>query len=98
MKLRRQSGLCSHPDDVHDSEFVGYNPTGSLDDEGEDGAPPFRSPSPPTPAETVSGSGSGSESGSVEAEVVAVQAETQKGQGCMRPREIETPAKGVLAS
>jgi hypothetical protein len=76
VKLRRQAGLCSHPDDVPDSEFFGYNPTGLSDDEGEGGAPPHHSLAPPTPAETASGSGSGS--GSVEAEVEAVEGPKSK--------------------
>ena len=69
VKLRRQAGLCSHPDDVPDSEFFGYNPSGSSDDEGEGDASPRHSPTAPTSAETASGSGSGS----VEAEVAAVE-------------------------
>jgi hypothetical protein len=35
VRFRRQAGLCSHSDDVPDSEFFGYNPTGFSDDEGE---------------------------------------------------------------
>ena len=66
VKLRRQAGLSSHPDDVPDSEFFGYNPTGSTDDEGE-GEASRHSLTPPTSAETASGSGS------VEAEVAAVE-------------------------
>jgi hypothetical protein len=38
-KLLRQAGLCNHPDDVTDSEFLGYDPTHLSDDEGEGGAP-----------------------------------------------------------
>ena len=34
VKLHRQAGLCSNPDDVPDSELFGYNPTGLSDDEG----------------------------------------------------------------
>ena len=41
VKLRRQASLCSHPDDVPDSEFFGYNPTGLSDDEGEGDASPI---------------------------------------------------------
>ena len=66
VKLRRQAGLCSHPDDVPDNEFFRYNPTGLSDDEGEGGAS-RHPPTPPTPAETASGSGS------VEAEVAAIE-------------------------
>ena len=69
VQLRRQAGRCSHPDDVPDSEFFGYNPTGLSDDEGADEALPHHSPTPPTPAEMASGS----TSGSVEAEVAAVE-------------------------
>ena len=57
-QLRRQAGLCSHPDDVPDSEFFGYNPSGSSDDEGAGEAPPRHSPTPHTSSETASGSGS----------------------------------------
>jgi len=59
VRLRRQAGLSSHPDDVPDSEFFGYSPTGFSDDEGEGegGAPPHHPPAPPTPAETASASG-----------------------------------------
>ena len=39
VKLRLQAGLCNHPDDVTDGEFLGYDPTGLSDDEGEGGAP-----------------------------------------------------------
>ena len=67
VKLRRQAGLCSHPDDVPDNEFFGYNPSGLSDDEGEGGAS-RHSPTPSTSAETASGSGPGP----VEAEVAAV--------------------------
>ena len=69
VRLRRQAGLCSHPDDVPDSEFFGYDPTGFSDDEEEGGPPPPRRQplTPSAPAET-----SASSSGVVveEAEVV----------------------------
>ena len=61
VRLRRQAGLCSHPDDVPDSEFFGYDPTGFSDDEGEGGPlPPRRQPlTPSAPAETLASSSSG---------------------------------------
>ncbi|KAI0268043.1 hypothetical protein BGY98DRAFT_1020782 [Russula aff. rugulosa BPL654] len=45
VRLRRQAGLATYPDDFPDTEFFGYNPTGHSDDEGEgdEGGPP-----PPT--------------------------------------------------
>jgi hypothetical protein len=58
VRLRRQAGLCSHPDDVPDSEFFGYDPTGFSDDEGEEGEggpssrPHRHLPTPSTPMET----------------------------------------------
>ena len=74
VKLRRQAGLSSHPDDVLDSKFFGYNPSGSSDDEGEGDTSPRHSPTPPMSAETASGS----ESESVEAEVAAVEGPKSK--------------------
>jgi hypothetical protein len=57
VRLRRQAGLATYPDDYPDRMFFGYNPT---DDEGEGegkgGPPPPRAPTPPVPAETTSAS------------------------------------------
>ena len=61
VRLRRQAGLATHPDEVQD-KFFGYNPTGYSDDEGarsgdgEGGPPaPRHAPTPPlVPAETAS--------------------------------------------
>ncbi|KAI0268040.1 hypothetical protein BGY98DRAFT_938313 [Russula aff. rugulosa BPL654] len=36
VRLRRQAGLATYPDDFPDKEFFGYNPTGYSDDEGEE--------------------------------------------------------------
>jgi hypothetical protein len=57
VRLRRQAGLATYPDDYPDKKFFGYNPTGYSDDEGEgDGGPPPRAPTPPVPAEMTSAS------------------------------------------
>jgi hypothetical protein len=56
VRLRRQAGLATYPNDYPDKVFFGYNPTGYSDDEGEreGGYPPPRAPTPPVPAETTS--------------------------------------------
>ena len=58
VRLRRQAGLATYPDDYPDKKFFGYNPTGYSDDEGEGErgplAPPSRAPTPPVPAEATS--------------------------------------------
>ncbi len=61
VRLRRQAGLATHPDDLPDRVFFGYDPTGYSDDEGEgEGRPPPppplhpSTPTPPMPAETAS--------------------------------------------
>jgi hypothetical protein len=62
VRLRRQAGLATHPNDYQDTLFFGYNPTGYSDDEGggpgegEGGPPaPPRAPTPPlAPAEATS--------------------------------------------
>ena len=77
VRLRRQAGLATYPDDFPDTEFFGYNPTGHSDDEGEgdEGGPhPPRAPTPPVPAETISASAPGV----AEAEAEAVVAEEPK--------------------
>jgi hypothetical protein len=60
VRLRRQAGLATYPDDYPDKVFFGYNPTGYSDDEGEGegerGHPPPRAPTPPVPAEMTSAS------------------------------------------
>ncbi|KAH9989254.1 hypothetical protein BJV77DRAFT_1069595 [Russula vinacea] len=67
VRLRRQAGLCSHPDDVPDSEFFGTTLRGSRMRGGGSASPPVVSPYSSAPAET-----SASSSGVVveEAEVV----------------------------
>jgi hypothetical protein len=74
VRLRRQAGLNSHPDDVPDSEFFGYDPTGFSDDEGEEeGGPSSRLRRlPTTPSTSAETAASTSASGVVteEAEVV----------------------------
>jgi hypothetical protein len=58
VRLRRQAGLATYPDDYPDKVFFGYDPTGYSDGEGEgDAGPPPRAPAPPpVPAETISAS------------------------------------------
>ena len=94
MRLPRQA-----PDDVPDTYFFGYNPTGFLknDDEGEAPLHLRHPPTPPMSAETAS------PSRAVEGEMVAVEdlAETLEGQEFgqgTEPRETEILEKGVLAS
>ncbi|KAF8495254.1 NUC071 domain-containing protein [Russula emetica] len=52
VRLRRQAGLATYPNDYQDKSFFGYNPTGYSDDEGEAEAeggpfPPHCAPTPP---------------------------------------------------
>jgi len=67
VRLRRQAGLATYPNDYQDKSFFGYNPTGYSDDEGEaegeaevEGGPfpPPRAPTPPllVPAQMASAS------------------------------------------
>ena len=72
VRLRRQAGLATYPDDYPDRFFFGYDPTGYSDDEGGgqgegqgqgNGGPPLtpaphRDPTPLVPAETTSVSAS----------------------------------------
>ena len=77
VRLRRQAGLATYPDDYPDKEFFGYNPTGHSDDEGEGEKKGGSSPLAPTPhvrAETPSTS----TSAVVEAEGEAVVVEEPK--------------------
>src|SRR6266849_7471431 len=79
VRLRRQAGLASYPDDYPDREFFGYDPTGYSDDEGEGegerkGGPPPRAPTPPVLMETTSAP----TSAVVEAEAEAVVVEEPK--------------------
>ena len=60
VRLRRQAGLATYPDDYPDKAFFGYDPTGYSDDEGEgagagegNGGPPHRVPTLPVLAETT---------------------------------------------
>jgi hypothetical protein len=76
VRLRRQAGLASYPDDFPDREFFGYDPTGYSDDEGEGegkGGPPPRAPTPVL-VETTSAP----TSAVVEAEAEAVVVEEHK--------------------
>jgi hypothetical protein len=73
VRLRRQAGLATYPNDIPDKVFFGYDPTGSSDDEGEGegGLPsPSRAPTPAVLAETASASASAVEAEEVEAVVV----------------------------
>jgi hypothetical protein len=58
VRLRRQAGLATYPDDYPDKVFFGYDPTGYSDDEGEGNGGPFppRAPTLPVPAESTSAS------------------------------------------
>ncbi|KAF8497723.1 hypothetical protein F5888DRAFT_1889369 [Russula emetica] len=54
VRLRRQAGLATYPDDYQDKVFFGYNPTGYSDDnegeaEADGGPPPRRATRAPTP-------------------------------------------------
>jgi len=53
VRLHRQAGIATYPDDYPDNVFFGYNCTGYSDDEGEE-SPPLRDPTPPGPAESTS--------------------------------------------
>jgi len=68
VRLRRQAGLATYPEDLPDKVFFGYNPTGYSDDEdGGEGneEPPPRAPTPLVPEEMIPAS----TSAVVEAEV-----------------------------
>jgi hypothetical protein len=73
VRLRRQAGLATYPDDRPDKEFFGYDPTGYSDDEGEGGPLPRRAPTPPVPAETTSASAQGVVEAEAEAAAVVVE-------------------------
>ena len=70
VRLRRQAGLPSYPEDRQDKVFFGYNPTGYSDDEGEgEGDPPApRAPTPGPPVHAEMAFASASDA--VEAELV----------------------------
>jgi len=59
VRLRRQAGLPTYPEDFPDSVFFGYDPTGYSDDEGEGkgGPPPLRASTPHMPAEMAPAEG-----------------------------------------
>lgn len=40
VRMRRNAGFCSHPDDLPDREFFGYDPTGHSDEERQPPAQP----------------------------------------------------------
>ena len=87
VRLRRQAGLASYSDDVPDSEFFGYDPTGFSDDEGEGPSTPRTPGGAPVPAEMASAS----TSRVVEAEVEEPKAKRRKVKGAAKARSRAKP-------
>ena len=84
VRLRRQAGLPTYPDDYPDKMFFGYDPTGYSDDEGVGkGGPSPRAPTPPVPAEMTSASTS-----------AVVEAEATEAVAVEEPKSKRRKAKG----
>lgn len=90
VRLRRKAGLCTHPEDLPDSEFFGYNPSGSSDDEGPVPGPPLHvagvePASAPTHAEGEAASAEVTEEGVEEPKAKRPKVRKPRGRGRAKP-------------